>query len=333
MQYVRKLMSQEYAAAMALVKRVFDKYVAPAYAQEGVDTFYRYIAQVGETVAATAADTPVLWGCFAGSTLIGVLAAKPDGEHINLLFVDDAYHRQGVARLLFEELLQYAAQCGQQAITVNASQYGIPAYTRLGFYPTDEEQLKDGIRFTPMVHYLQGFRLRSWRIQDAPLMQPLANDEQVSGNLRNAFPYPYTLEDAEAFIESCIRNEGKALNLCIELAGKPTGKPAGKPVGGIGIFPGNDVYKKSAEIGYWLGRPYWGRGIITEAIQRICRMAFIKMDIVRIQAEVFSTNPASCRALEKAGFAMEGIKRSSVYKRGKLLDSHVYALIRNESVL
>lgn len=325
MQYVRKLISQEYAAAMVLVKRVFDKYVAPEYAQEGVDTFYRYIAQVDETATENNADTPVLWGCFGGSTLLGVLAAKPDGEHINLLFVDDAYHRQGVARLLFEELLQYAAQCGQQAITVNASQYGIPAYTRLGFYPTDEEQLKDGIRFTPMVYYLQGFRLRPWRMQDAPLMQPLANDEQVSGNLRNAFPYPYTMEDAEAFIESCIRNEGQALCLCIELAGKP--------VGGIGIFPGQDVYEKSAEIGYWLGRSYWGRGIITEAIQRICRMAFIKMDIVRIQAEVFSTNPASCRVLEKAGFAMEGIKRSSVYKRGRLLDSHVYALIHKEGSL
>ena len=99
-------------------------------------------------------------------------------------------------------------------------------------------------------------------------------------------------------------------------------------MGGITVSRGQDVYRRSAEIGYWVTPAYWGRGIITEAVRRICGETFEKTDIVRIYAEVFAPNAASLRVLEKCGFVREGIKRRSVFKNGEFCDSIVMALIK-----
>ena len=96
----------------------------------------------------------------------------------------------------------------------------------------------------------------------------------------------------------------------------------------IGVFLKNDVYSKSAEIGYWLSETFWGKGIMTDAIIQMCEMAFKSYDIVRIFAEPFSTNIASCKALEKAGFELEGKLKKSIYKNGKICDSYIYALVK-----
>jgi ribosomal-protein-alanine N-acetyltransferase len=101
-------------------------------------------------------------------------------------------------------------------------------------------------------------------------------------------------------------------------------------VGSIGVFVKDDVYRKSAEIGYWLGEPYWGRGIMTDAIRQMCRMAFERFDIVRIFAEPFAYNAGSMRALEKAGFTLEGVHRMSVFKNGQFYDSCTYALLLDD---
>ena len=91
-----------------------------------------------------------------------------------------------------------------------------------------------------------------------------------------------------------------------------------------------DVYRRSAELGYWLAEPHWGKGIMTGAVRRICAEGFARWDIVRIFAEPYAYTTPSRRVLEKAGFALEGVLRQSVWKRGKLLDSCMYALLRQE---
>ena len=88
-----------------------------------------------------------------------------------------------------------------------------------------------------------------------------------------------------------------------------------------------DVYSKSAEIGYWLAEEYWGKGIMSIAVEKICKLAFERYDIVRIYASAFRYNQGSQRVLEKAGFKLEGILEKSVYKNGKMYDSCMYALI------
>ena len=104
----------------------------------------------------------------------------------------------------------------------------------------------------------------------------------------------------------------------------------GEAVGSISLTLGSDVYRRSAELGYWLGKPFWGRGIMTAAVTAMCRDGFGTWDIVRIHAEPFARNAASRRVLEKAGFTLEGTLRQSVYKNGEMLDSCIYALLREE---
>ena len=103
---------------------------------------------------------------------------------------------------------------------------------------------------------------------------------------------------------------------------------AGELVGGIGIEPGVDVFRRSAEIGYWLGEPFWGRGLATEALRGATDYAFTTFDICRLEAGVFEWNPASARVLEKAGYTLEGRARLAVVKDGRTGDRLQYALVR-----
>lgn len=172
-----------------------------------------------------------------------------------------------------------------------------------------------------MLLHAGALALLPWSMEYAPSIAKHANDPLVAQNLRDGFPNPYTLENATSFIENASVSFDTQLNLCILFENEP--------VGSIGVFPLNDVYKKSAEIGYWLAREQWGKGIMTEAILQATAKAFARFDIVRIHAEVFSFNTASCRVLEKCGYTHEGTKRSSIYKNGCISDSEIYAIINN----
>lgn len=163
------------------------------------------------------------------------------------------------------------------------------------------------------------FILREWRDTDAEAMARFANNSKIAKNLRDGFPHPYTVEDARAYIAGC-KADTAGFARAIEAEGMA--------VGSIGIFPGHDVYRKSAELGYWLAEPYWGKGIMSHAVELICEVVFSEMDIVRIFAEPFAKNKASQRVLEKAGFVLEGIMRNSVYKNGEIQDSCIYALLK-----
>lgn len=167
------------------------------------------------------------------------------------------------------------------------------------------------------------FRLREWRKTDAEEIAPLANNRKVAARLRNVFPHPYTEQDAKEYIRFCLES-GEETQICrvIEVEGRAAGS--------ITVTRGRDIYEKSAELGYWLGEPFWGKGIMPEAVVEICRMAFGTWDIVRIFAEPFADNGRSRRVLEKAGFSLEGTMRRSVCKWGKIADSCMYALLKED---
>lgn len=153
--------------------------------------------------------------------------------------------------------------------------------------------------------------LRDWTPDDAPSLARHADNPGIAGHMRDAFPHPYTRKDAEVFIAMATHNRS-ALLLAIEVDGQA--------VGGIGVHPLADVYRGTAEIGYWLSEKYWGRGIATDAVRAIVPLAFDLFPIVRLQAGVFANNPASMRVLEKCGFFLEAVHRSAVTKDGVVMD-------------
>ncbi len=170
---------------------------------------------------------------------------------------------------------------------------------------------------------MQDFILRAWREDDAAAIAKAANNPNIAKNLRNTFPYPYSLEDAEWYVKDCISNEGKGqITRAIEVDGEA--------VGSIGIFLKSDVYEKSGELGYWLSEDYWRRGITSGAVRLICREAFETFDIIRIFAEPFAYNAGSRGVLEKAGFTYEGTMRNGIYKNGKVYSYCMYSILREE---
>ncbi len=161
--------------------------------------------------------------------------------------------------------------------------------------------------------------IRYWQPSDELALAKHANNYNVWINLRNSFPHPYTLQDAQTWI--MIANATQPVtNFALEVKGEA--------VGGIGLIIQPDVYCKSAEVGYWLSEKYWNQGIITEALQAITHYGFHTLELERIYAGVFEWNLKSARVLEKAGYKLEGRLYKSVLKDGKLIDSLLYAQVK-----
>jgi ribosomal-protein-alanine N-acetyltransferase len=161
--------------------------------------------------------------------------------------------------------------------------------------------------------------LRTWQPGDEESLVHNANNQNVWVNLRDVFPHPYTLADARNWIQKASA-EAPVRNFAIVVEGKA--------VGGIGLIPRQDVYRRSAEIGFWLGEEFWGRGIMTEALHAVTEYAFANFDLCRIYACVFEWNPASMRVFEKAGYNLEARLKKAVTKEGKTLDAFLYAIVR-----
>ena len=161
-----------------------------------------------------------------------------------------------------------------------------------------------------------GFVLRGWDEADRDSLVAHANNRNVWRNLKDRFPHPYTANDAEAWI-ALARAQPDWLNWAIVVENAA--------VGGIGLVPQADVHAGTAHIGYWLGEPFWGRGIMTAAVRAIADHAFSPLGFKRIETPVFAWNPASMRVLEKCGFLREGVMAKSVLKDGELIDSVMYA--------
>jgi RimJ/RimL family protein N-acetyltransferase len=161
--------------------------------------------------------------------------------------------------------------------------------------------------------------LRPYRRADESSLVRHANNRNVSRNLRDRFPYPYTAADAREWTTR-VSGQAPVAHFAIVVSNEV--------VGGIGLEPGTDVFRRSAEIGYWLGEPFWGRGLATEAVRAVTDYAFRTFDICRLEAGVFDWNPASARVLEKAGYTLEGRARLAVTKDGRTGDRLLYALVR-----
>ena len=147
-------------------------------------------------------------------------------------------------------------------------------------------------------------------------MAEIANNEKVAVNLRDAFPSPYSVEDAQKFISMCLGQEPYQV-FAIEYQGEY--------VGNVGLHRQNDVYRKTAELGYFIGEAYWHKGITPRAVNLICEYGFRELDVIKIFSGVFSFNTASQRVLEKCGFEREAVLKNAVIKNGKIWDEIRYA--------
>jgi RimJ/RimL family protein N-acetyltransferase len=163
-----------------------------------------------------------------------------------------------------------------------------------------------------------GFILRPFRVADKSALVKHANNKNISDNLRDRFPNPYTEKDAEWFINFVSDNKGPVTDFAIEINNEAAG--------GIGFWPGEDVYRLNAEIGYWLGEEHWGKGIMTNVIGSVIKYIFENFDIKRIYAMPFATSIGSVKTLEKAGFTKEATIRNGVIKNGKVLDYYIYSI-------
>jgi RimJ/RimL family protein N-acetyltransferase len=162
------------------------------------------------------------------------------------------------------------------------------------------------------------FSLRPWRETDLASLVKYADNAKIAKNMTNAFPHPYTVDDGREFLKMAVGNPGlRAVDV------------GGEAVGSIGIFPQSDIHERNAEMGYWLAEPFWGRGIMTRAVREMAAYGFATFpDVTRIFARPFSTNPASHRVLEKAGFTLEARLRDALYKNGAYMDDLIFAIRR-----
>lgn len=165
--------------------------------------------------------------------------------------------------------------------------------------------------------------LRAWTPEDAPALVPLINNRKVQDNLRDGIPFPYALEDAHFFIRETLQANPEKLYAFAILAD-------GALAGSISVTRAENVHSRTGELGYYLGESFWGHGIASEAVRQICSYVFEHTDILRIFAEPFAYNTASCRVLEKAGFSCEGTLRCNAVKNGRVLDMKMYALLRSD---
>ena len=168
---------------------------------------------------------------------------------------------------------------------------------------------------------LKSCRLRPWRAGDEQSLVHHANNYKIWRNVRDQFPHPYTWQDAEWWVGHA-GMERPVTNCAID-----SEYEAG---GGIGLVPKEDIYRSSAEIGYWLSEEHWGRGVMTEAVRAMTAYAFKQFKLQRIYAGVLEWNPGSMRVLEKAGFRFEARLRNAIIKEGHIMDEMIYAILRDE---
>lgn len=164
--------------------------------------------------------------------------------------------------------------------------------------------------------------IRPWKETDAKELAQALSNPRILGNLRDGLPYPYTENDAAQYIAAMRAADPDSTFARAITAGS-------RVIGSIGAFRKDNIHSRTAELGYYLAEPYWGKGIMTDAVCQLCNWIFENTDILRIYAEPFSHNTASRRVLEKAGFQYEGTMRCNAVKDGRILDMALYAKIRD----
>ena len=160
--------------------------------------------------------------------------------------------------------------------------------------------------------------LRNYRESDLDRLVEMANNENVSRYLADAFPFPYTPDDGRWWL-----NEGTKSGVVKAI------EYDGLMVGGIGAHPRGGVHRKQATVGYWIAEPYWGKGIATEALRLLCAELFASTELNKLHAWVFSANPASMKVLKNAGFHQEAVLKDSLFKHGQFYDEHIFVRFRD----
>ena len=162
--------------------------------------------------------------------------------------------------------------------------------------------------------------IRQWKLSDKNALILLANNKRIWDNLRDAFPYPFTSKDALDWLR---------LHAYVDPVKHFAIADDGLLVGGISIIQKTDISRCTAELGYWIGEPFWGRGVASEAVRLLIPLAFEREPgLHRIFAEVFSDNKASQRVLEKNGFYLEAFRKNAVIKNGMIGDDTVWVRLR-----
>ncbi len=250
-------------------------------------------------------------------------ASINDVGYMHTLFVHKDFQHQGIATLLYQAIEKYAREKCTEKITSEVSITARPFFEKQGFV-VDEEQKRKANKLC-LTNYKMSkqlnmkFVLRKFRESDLISLVKYANNYNIAKFLTNGFPHPYSEEDGRKFLSMASNNPGI---FAIDVDGEA--------VGSIGIFPQSDIHEKNAEVGYWLAEPFWGNGIIPRAIKEIVEYGFQTFDIIRIFARPFSTNPASQRVLEKAGFVCEARLKNAIYKNGNYMDELIYAIRKDE---
>jgi len=163
--------------------------------------------------------------------------------------------------------------------------------------------------------------LKRLETTDRKVLAQLANNKKIWDQVRDLLPHPYKLKDADFFIELTQKEDPEQTFGILK---------NGELCGVVGLVMQNDVYRKTAEIGYWIGEEFWGQGIATKAVALITDYGFQELDLIRLYAGIFDYNKASMQVLEKNGFVMEGISRNAIIKNNRVCDEHRYAKLKDD---
>ena len=161
--------------------------------------------------------------------------------------------------------------------------------------------------------------LRPLYDSDANALAQLANNKKIWDNVRDYLPFPYSIDDAISFI-TLTQKEDPAMTFAIEYDTQFCGV--------IGLVAQSDVYKKTAEIGYWVGEPYWNKGIATVAVKLLTDYGFNERGFIRIHTGVFAYNISSMKVLTKNGYSKDGVFKNSILKNGQIYDEHRFSKLK-----
>jgi RimJ/RimL family protein N-acetyltransferase len=273
--------------------------------------------------------------------IVGSIIGTFDGWRGNLyrLAVHPDHRRRGIGRALVAEVEKRLTRQGAKRITalVEKDHDWAPAFWEAVGYGRDQRIVRH-VRSLPIEarapsgHQARGtaklvvndhIHLSAIRPSDKPAYVEYLKEKDIYDRTLR-IPFPYTEADAEAWlalVERTTQKHGQIVNWAIR-------NEADSLIGGIG-FDGLDIGKSHrAEVGYWLAKPYWGRGIMTAVVKKACAFAFNEWGLLKITAHVFASNQASARVLEKCGFEQEGYLRKHYQKDGQLMDARLYRLLR-----
>ncbi len=167
------------------------------------------------------------------------------------------------------------------------------------------------------------YKLRAWQLSDKESLVQYANNPKVSENLRDIFPYPYTEKDAAQWLAIATNQPNPVKEFAIDIDGSA--------VGGVGIALGSGERRIVAEIGYWLGEPFWGKGVMTRVVRELVNYSFSQFpEVLKLKAPIHARNLGSQGVVKNSGFSLEGVERSGVIKQGQVLDVMQYGLLRKE---